>query len=241
MPGKLIVIEGTDGSGKKTQTDKLYARMVQEKLNVRKIEFPDYESESSALVKMYLRGEFGQNPSDVNPYAASAFFAVDRYASYKKNWQNFYQQDGIVIADRYTTSNMVHQAVKFAGNSEWDIFLDWLWDLEFRAFQLPVPDLVLFLDMAPEYSQQLIADRKNKFSGDSDKDIHEKDSAYLCKSYQNACAVARKYKWTIISCIDGGRLKTIDEIHAEIFAKIKTLLIPDIIMDGKKDTNSILK
>lgn len=241
MQGKLIVVEGPDGSGKKTQTDKLFAHLVQEITNVRKIEFPDYESDSSALVKMYLRGEFGQNPDDVNPYAASAFFAVDRYASFKKGWQDFYLQGGIVIADRYTTSNMVHQAVKFADEDEWNRYLDWLWDLEFRAFQLPTPDLVVFLDIAPQYSRQWIADRKNKFSGDSDKDIHEKNFDYLLKSYYNACAVAKKYGWAVIKCADNGRLKTIDEIHEEIYVQVKTLLIPDIIFAGRKDTNNNLE
>ena len=162
MNGKLIIIEAGDGSGKATQTEKLYSRLVGEGINVRKVTFPDYESNSSALIKMYLNGEFGSSPDSVNPYAASSFYAVDRYASYKQNWEDFYKQGGIIIADRYTPSHMVHQAVKILGQSEKEAFLDWLWDLEFEKFGLPIPDVVIFLDMPPMYSRAPRVERANK-------------------------------------------------------------------------------
>ncbi|MDF2929520.1 MAG: hypothetical protein K0Q75_1758 [Anaerospora sp.] len=171
--GKLIIIEAGDGCGKATQTARLYERLTAEGYPVKKVEFPDYASPSSALIKMYLGGEFGTQPDAVNAYAASAFFAVDRFASYKTSWGEWYRQGGIILADRYTTSNMVHQAVKIADESAKDSFLDWLWDLEFVKFGLPVPNQVLFLDVPPDLSSRLLAERSVK-AGD-EPDIHERD------------------------------------------------------------------
>lgn len=218
--GKLIVIEACDASGKETQTIKLYERLVKEGYNTRKVEFPNYKSDSSALVKMYLRGEFGNNPSDVNPYVASTFYTVDRFASYKKQWEDFYLNGGVVIADRYSTANMVHQASKIQDHSEKNKFLDWLWDFEFNKFSLPVPDCVVFLDMPPECSQILMKERRNKFTGEQNKDIHEKDLNYLNYSYKNSCYIADKYNWIRIKCVDNKNIRTIDEIHEDVFNSI---------------------
>ncbi|MDD2400668.1 MAG: thymidylate kinase [Clostridia bacterium] len=225
MLGKLIVIEAPDGSGKKTQTDKLYYRMLEEGHNVKKVEFPNYSSDSSALVKMYLNGEFGTNPDEINPYAASAFYAVDRFATYKKEWQSFYEEGGIILADRYTTSNMVHQAAKYVDADEKNKYLDWLWDFEFNLFALPIPDVVFFLNMPPEYSTKLISDRKNKFTGKQKKDIHEKSKKYLIESYINACRIADKYNWVKVNCVSGNNIRTVDEIHEEIFSIYKRLIV----------------
>jgi dTMP kinase len=172
---------------------------------------------------MYLNGDFGKKPEDVNPYVASTFYAVDRYASYKKEWEKFYMTRGIIIADRYTTSNMVHQAVKMEG-AEKDKFLDWLWNLEFNLYQLPIPDCVIFLDMPPKFSQQLMKERANKFTGTNDKDIHERNKEYLIHSYNNALYIAKKYAWNKISCVQDDRLKTIEEIHKEIYDKVNSIL-----------------
>jgi dTMP kinase len=221
--GKLIVIEAPDGSGKKTQSDMLFKRMAAEGYKVKKVEFPNYDSNSSALVKMYLNGEFGKNPGDVNPYAASAFYAVDRFASFKKDWEEFYEEGGIVIADRYTTSNMVHQAAKFKDLKDRNKYLDWLWDFEFNLISLPIPDIVLFLDMPPDYSERLMNNRKNKFTGKSQKDIHEENRDYLLQSYLNACKIAEKYKWVKIDCVRNDILREIDDIHDEIFGVIKSI------------------
>lgn len=215
--GKVIVIEACDASGKATQTKKLFERLVEEEYNVRKVEFPNYESKSSALVKMYLNGEFGGSPEDVNPYVASTFYAVDRFASYKKEWEKFYKEGGIIIADRYTTANMVHQASKIEDQDEKEKFLDWLWDFEFVKFGLPVPNCVIFLDMPPKFSQKLMEERKNKFTGGQQKDIHEKDSKYLTESYINSCGVAKKYNWKKINCVKEDIIKSIDEIQKEIY------------------------
>ncbi|TGE36796.1 thymidylate kinase [Desulfosporosinus fructosivorans] len=216
MKGKLIIIEAGDGSGKATQTEKLFQRLVFENYKVKKIEFPNYASESSALVKMYLNGEFGTDPDTISPYIASSFYAVDRYASFKKEWEAFYQEGGIILADRYTTSNMVHQAAKIDGDLERDKFLNWLYDFEYNIFGLPVPNYVIYLDMPPEYSFGLISKRTNK-ALDVSQDIHEADEQYLIKSYTNANRVASKYNWHKVRCISDNALKTIDEIHEEVY------------------------
>ncbi|WP_027700902.1 dTMP kinase [Metaclostridioides mangenotii] len=217
MSGKLIIIEsGSDASGKATQTSKLFDRLISEGHSIKKVEYPNYKSESSALVKMYLRGDFGKSASDVDPYVASTFFTVDRYASFKTEWEDFYTAGGIVIADRYTTSNMVHQASKM-DVSERDKYLDWLTDYEFEMFKIPKPDCVIFLDVPIEYSTELMKNRKNKITGEAEKDIHEVDVEYLAKCYNNSIDIADKYSWNKIDCVEEGRLKSIDCIHEEVY------------------------
>lgn len=223
MKGKLIIIEAGDGCGKATQTEQLYQHLKGEGRNVRKISFPNYESPSSALIKMYLNGDFGTRPEDVNPYAASSFYAADRYASYKQDWGRFYEEGGILIADRYTTSNMVHQAVKIQEEESRNAFLDWLWDLEFNKFGLPVPDAVLFLDMPPAFSRKLREGRLNK-AGGSEPDIHERNERYLETCYESYLAVARRYQWHTISCIQEGELKSIERIHQEVLCVVRRML-----------------
>lgn len=223
--GRLFVIEsGSDASGKATQTELLYNRLLMDGYNVRKIEYPNYKSDSSALVKMYLRGDFGLNPEDVNPYITSTFFAIDRYASYKTQWEEFYNSGGIIIADRYTTSNMVHQAAKYESFQEKDKFLKWLAEYEFDLYGLPRPSKVFFLNMTVDFSFKLMKNRKNKITGNAKKDIHEANEAYLQKSYDNALYVANKYNWDNIECTKDGKLRAIKDIHEEIYTLItKTL------------------
>ncbi|SCM82087.1 Thymidylate kinase [uncultured Sporomusa sp.] len=222
MRGKLIVIEGTDGSGKATQSGKLAARLAAEGFTVRKVDYPNYQSQSSALVKMYLNGEFGERPEDVNAYAASAFYAVDRIASYKKEWEEFYLNGGIVIADRYTTSNMIHQAAKIKDKAEKDRYLEWLWDFEFTKCGLPVPDKVFFLAMPPAVSRELMRGRENK-AGNT-KDIHEQDSDYLSYCFDNACEIAAAFGWHKVDCTDSGQIKTIEQIHEEIYQALHSMI-----------------
>ena len=221
MKGKLIIIEsGSDASGKATQTKRLFERLSEENSNIRKVEYPNYDSESSALVKMYLRGDFGNNASDVDPYISSTFFAADRYASFKTEWEEFYNNGGIVIADRYTTSNMVHQASKM-DEKDRDKYSDWLVDYEFNLYKIPEPDCVIFLDVPIEFSQKLMENRKNKITGEDKKDIHESDIEYLTKSYNNALYIANKYNWKKINCVKDGTLRSIDDIHDEIYNIVK--------------------
>lgn len=221
--GKLIVIEGNDGSGKETQSKLLLERLQKEGKNVKLISFPDYKSDSSALVKMYLGGEFGSKPEDVNIYAASTFFGVDRFASYVKNWKDFYLNGGIVICDRYTTANMVHQAGKLETKEEKDEYLSWLTNLEFNLYGLPAPDTVIFLKVEPEVTEELIRNRPNKITACEKKDIHERKD-FLIKSYENALYIAEKYHWTTISCVDNGNLRSILDLSDEIHEKVEKLL-----------------
>ncbi|WP_315081866.1 thymidylate kinase [uncultured Clostridium sp.] len=222
--GKLIIIEsGSDASGKATQAKKLYERLLAEGYNIKKVTYPNYDSPACMPVKMYLSGEFGNKPEDVNAYVASTFYAIDRFASYNIEWKEFYNNGGIIIADRYTTSNMVHQAVKM-DEKEKDKYLDWLYNLEFNLYKLPVPDCVMFLDVLPEISQKLMKDRNNKFTGKKEKDIHENNKDYLAKSYYNSLEIADRYNWDKIKCNDGDNLKTIEEIHEEIYKNVKNYI-----------------
>ena len=213
MSGKLIVIEGLDGSGKATQTKLLAAELRRQGREVREISFPNYKSDSSALVKMYLSGAFGSKPDDVNAYAASIFYAVDRYAGYKSDWGAFYDNGGILIADRYTTSNAVHQCAKLP-QEQWDEYLDWLFCFEYERIGIPAPDAVIYLRVDPAVSQKLMTQR---YHGDEGKkDIHESDVEYLHRSRMAAEYCAEKLGWKTVSCTSGGVMRTVEEIHAEI-------------------------
>lgn len=221
---KLIIIEGNDGSGKQTQTNKLYDKLKTNGNKVKKISFPDYNSNSSSLVKMYLNGDFGKNPKDVNAYAASSFYAVDRYASYKMNWGKDYEEGSIIISDRYTGSNMIHHAFKIEDLKEREEYLKWLEDLEYNKFSLPKPNIVIFLNVELEYSLNLMRNRANKITGKEKKDIHESDLEYMKNSYYNSLEIAKKKKWTIINCVINSKMRDIDDIHNEIYMKVKELL-----------------
>ncbi|MBQ6894707.1 MAG: deoxynucleoside kinase [Clostridia bacterium] len=221
---KIIVIEGVDSSGKATQSQLLAQRLENYGKSVISVEFPNYKSDSSSVVKMYLNGDFGLDPNSVSPYAASTFFAVDRFASVNGEWKDYFSNGNIVIADRYTTSNMVHQASKMANIEEKSKFLDWLYDFEYNVLSLPQPDLVIFLDMPVENARQLMAQRANKIDNSSVKDIHERNESYLQQSYDNACFVAEKYGWKIIKCAVDGKVRTIEDISDEIFEAVKSVL-----------------
>ena len=215
MNGKLIVIEGLDGSGKGTQAALLTETLLSQGRNVRKISFPDYQSDSSALVKMYLAGEFGADPGDVNGYAASTFFAVDRFASYRRDWGPFYRSGGIVIADRYTTSNAVHQCCKLP-RSEWDAYLSWLFDFEYRLMGIPAPDAVVYLQVDVAESQKLMSERYD--GNEAKKDIHEANTDYLLHSQAAAEYCADRLGWKRIRCYQRGKMRKIEDIHAEILS-----------------------
>lgn len=214
--GKMIVFEGLDGSGKQTQSELFFQALKAADRKVIKISYPRYDNESSALVKMYLRGDFGTNPEAVSPYAASTFFAVDRYASYKQDYEDFYKDGGIVIADRYTTANMLHQGSKIRDARERAAFLDWLWELEFTLYGLPVPDNVFFLDMPLGSAKELTKSRLNKITGKAQKDIHEASEDHLKNACETAEELIKKYGWIRIDCIQDGAVRSIDDIKMEI-------------------------
>lgn len=219
--GRLIVLEGLDGSGKATQAKLLAEHLAAQGLPVREITFPDYASDSSALVKMYLAGRFGEKPDDVNAYAASSFYAVDRYASYKMDWGSFYENGGIIIADRYTTSNAVHQCSKLPPE-QWEEYLHWLFDYEFRLLELPTPDRVIYLQVDPDVSQKLMTRR---YHGDeTKKDVHEKDTEYLARSRRAAEFCARHLGWDTVHCTVDGTMRSIEEIQTEVQRAANSIL-----------------
>lgn len=220
--GKLFAIDGTDGSGKQTQFNKLCERLTKENIDYRTISFPNYESESSSLVKMYLSGKFGENANDVSAYIASTFYAADRYATFKtEGLFDYYNNGGIILADRYTTANMVHQAGKILDPEERKKFLDWLWDFEFNLYKLPIPTKVFFLNMPTDYAVKLIKDRENKFTHQAQKDIHERDKNHLLNSYNAACSLVDTYDWYEVKCVQNDEIRTVDDIHEEIYKEIK--------------------
>ena len=211
--GKLIVIEGLDGSGKSTQLNLLPQRLAEKGIETRSVSFPDYDNPSSTLVKMYLKGDFGKKPSDVNAYAASVFYTVDRYASFKQSWGEFYNGGGTIVSGRYTTSNAVHQTSKLE-KSEWESFLSWLYDFEYNKIGIPKPDLVIFLDMPVEVSQKLLDTRYTENGGK--KDIHECDVDYLNRCREAARFTADYSGWKVISCAENGEPRTIEAISDDI-------------------------
>ena len=223
--GKLIVIEGTDSSGKETQTKRLFEKLEEKGLKVKKISFPNYDSPACEPVKMYLAGAFGEEAMKVNPYPVSTMYAIDRYASFKTDWEKFYNEDGIIVTDRYVTSNMVHQASKIKDLDEKKQYLNWLEDLEYEKMGIPRPDLVIFLNMPTEMAVKLMAERKNKITGEEKKDIHERDKEYLKESHANACKIANTYNWKEIKCSDGERIKTIEEIGEEVFSLVEKVVL----------------
>ena len=221
MSGKLIVFEGTDGSGKATQTALLCQELERRGVPFRKLEFPRYGEESSALIRLYLGGAFGDKPDDVNAYAASVFYSVDRYASYKQDWGAFYEAGGLLVADRYTTSNAVHQTAKLPPQQR-ESFLDWLFDFEYRLLGLPEPTRVLYLDMPTEVTEQMM--RRREADTHTTADIHERDEDYLRHCRENAAAVVSRCGWTRIDCAENGAPRTIEDIHRQVMAELDDLL-----------------
>lgn len=221
MSGKLIVIDGLDGCGKSTQVELLYNAIKKLNGNVRVISYPDYEQPSSTLVKMYLNGDFSKNPDDVNAYAASSFYAIDRYASYMQFWGEPYKNGDIIIAARYVSSNAIHQMVKL-GKSEWDKFLSWLDDYEFEKLGLPREDKTIFLDMPRNVANALITSR---YSGDETrKDIHESNLPYLEKCQESAAYAAKKLNWSVVSCSDGINAYSTQKIADEILKQVLQII-----------------
>ncbi|MCC8181495.1 MAG: thymidylate kinase [Clostridiales bacterium] len=221
MAGKLIVLEGTDGSGKSTQFRLLTRRLEAEGLPFRSLVFPRYQEESSILIRLYLSGAFGTHPGDVNAYAASSFYAVDRYASYRQDWGQWYESGGLVISDRYTTSNAVHQGSKLP-EDEQDDFFRWLYEYEYQRLGLPRPDLVCYLDMPTGFSVSLL--RSREAATHTHADIHEQDRDYLARCRACAGRAADILGWRRIPCVEDGALRSIEDIHGDIWTAVKSVL-----------------
>ena len=219
--GKLIVIEGTDGSGKSTQFKALTERLQRENTEFKTLVFPRYSEPSSSLIRMYLGGEFGNKPSDVNAYAASAFYAVDRYASYKQDWGQWFEQGGLIVSDRYTTSNAVHQTSKEPKEKQFEFFR-WLYVFEFDKLGLPRPDLTIYLDVPTAFTEKLM--RHREAATNTHADIHEQDMTYLATCRETGRAAAQFYGWTVIECVRDGQMRSIEDIHEEIYRHVRKCL-----------------
>ncbi|NCC67457.1 MAG: thymidylate kinase [Clostridia bacterium] len=221
MQGKLIVLDGIDGSGKSTQFRLLTERLENDGLPIKKLVFPRYGEPSSALIKSYLAGDFGKNPGDVSPYAASTFFFVDRYASFKSDWGGFYKNGGTIICDRYTTSNAIHQTAKLPVKEQ-EAFLDWLYDFEFRLMELPKPDLVLYMDIDLKtcISQMKLRQKRTNTSGD----IHETHADYLAACLSAGDLAAIKLGWHRVRCLENGVMRSVEEIGNDIYDFVRKVL-----------------
>ena len=217
MQGRLIVMEGIDGSGKSTQYRLLRERLEAENIDFRTVKFPRYDCDSSALIRAYLAGEYGTRPGDVNPYAASTFYAVDRFASFRTDWGAYYQTGGLVLCDRWTTSNACHQGSKLPPEERRD-FLDWLAGFEYGLLGLPAPDRVLYLDTELDISLRQLAVR-----GDG-SDIHERDREYLAACLDAGRYAAAHYGWTRIACAESGAMRPREDIHADIYCAVLDIL-----------------
>lgn len=214
--GFLIAIDGLDGSGKQTQAELLYENLLKRGVRARLVSFPDYDSSSSALVKLYLDGAFSKNPDDVNPYAASSFYAVDRFSSYTLGWKRDYEDGAVIVANRYTTANAIHQLSKIKGAGERERFLSWLYDFEFGKLALPAPDVTFLLTVPVEISLSLIQSRSDRTGRKTD--IHETPS-HLAAAYDAAFFAAARLGWEIVACAERDRMRSREEIGGEILAK----------------------
>lgn len=220
--GRFIVLDGLDGSGKGTQAERLRDRLAAEGRQVKLISFPNYGTPGAVAVEYYLSGALGSDPSATNAYAASTFYAVDRYLSYRTDWGEFLAGEGnIVIANRYTSANAVHQLSKLP-RAEWDSFLGWLSDFEFGRLGLPRPDLTIYLEMTPAISMRLVSHRSA--STGQQKDIHELDPHHLEASYAAALYASDAWGWTRLPCYTGDDPKPIEEIGEDVWREVLKVL-----------------
>ena len=213
--GKLIVFEGIDGSGKSTQFEMMCKRLSDENRQYKRLVFPRYSEPSSALIKMYLNGEFGDSPDSVNAYAASSFYAVDRYASYAQDWHEYYNNGGLILTDRYTTSNALHQGAKITADKR-EHFFKWLYEYEFNLIGLPAPNIVIYMDITAEFAAKRLKRRQTETG--TNADIHENDMTYLRSCAESGKHAAAELGWSSISCIINGNERDLNEIHEEIYS-----------------------
>ena len=221
MKGKLIVFEGTDGSGKATQARMMAERLGREDIAFQVIDFPRYGNPFAEPARLYLQGVLGDKPGDVSAYAASVLYAVDRYASYKEDWGEAYEAGELILANRYTTSNAVHQASKLPDDERMN-YLEWLFALEYGKLELPEPDLVIYLDLPTDISERMM--RQREAATGTTADIHEQDAAYLRRCRDNARKVANVCRWKIIDCSENGQIRTVEDIHNEAWDLVQEIL-----------------
>lgn len=223
LHGKIIAIEGTDGSGKQTQTEKLIERLKSEGYNVYSISFPNYSSDSSAPVKMYLNGEMGKAPGDVSAKAASILFAVDRYVTYKKEFEKLYnEKEAVFVFDRYTASNIIHQGAKLMTEMGVDTeklrkFILWVDSLEHEELQIPKADITIYLNVPLEYTKTLRKNRANKINSSEKQDIHESNDMYLENCAVTGMSAAALLNWPVVECVESGVMRSVEDISEEIW------------------------
>lgn len=218
--GYIVVIEGTDGCGKQTQSELLAKRLESEGFNVRKFSFPNYDSPSSAPVKMYLGGEFGNSDMSLDAYQASVLFSVDRLCSYQKELRDFYENGGVIIFDRYVESNMLHQAGKLKSKDEIDKYCEWLDSLEFGTLKLPRPNQVIFLDVQVSVSMRLAREREG-LKAQTSKDIHEQNPEHLLHAYSAGKYMCEKYDWQVVECVENDNLRTRESIANDVYSIVR--------------------
>jgi len=221
MLGNIVVFEGIDGSGKSTQFELICNRLTRQGRQFRRLSFPRYNEPSSTLIKLYLSGAFGENPDDVNAYAASSFFAADRYASFVQDWGEYYKAGGLILTDRYTTSNALHQGAKMESN-ERKQFFTWLYDYEFSLIKLPKPDLVFYMNIPVDVAVKRLSTRQAETG--THADIHEKDFSYLKSCAESGNQAAEQFVWCVIDSIKNGQVRSPDEIHSEIYERFQCLI-----------------
>lgn len=221
--GKFIVIEGTDGSGKATQTALLLKALKKKGVKVSTTDFPQYGNPSSYFVEKYLRGEYG-TADEVGAKKGSIFYALDRFdKSFEmKKWL---KEGRFIVSNRYVSANMGHQTAKIVGNKKRDQFLEWLAELEYEIFQIPKPDKTILLYVPPEVGQKLVDQKsKREYTKGKKRDIHEADLDHLKKAAEAYKYVAKKFKWTTIDCAPKGELLSIEEVHKNILEVVKKII-----------------
>ncbi len=221
--GKFIVLDGTDGSGKKTQTKILYERLRKEKIKAFLMDFPRYGQKSAGPLEDYLAGVYG-NPDEVGPYRASIFYAVDRYAAGFELREHL-AAGCVGVSDRYVAANMGHQGGKIKGKKEREKFYEWLYDLEYNIFGIPKPDLNIILWVPTEITRQLINKRGLKNKAAAGRDEHEKDLCHLKNAERTYLEIAEKFPdFTLVKCAKNGKLLPREEIHELVWGKAKKVL-----------------
>lgn len=218
MPkGKLIVIDGTDGSGKATQTKLLANRLEKAGYKVRIEDFPQYGQKSAGPVEDYLVGIYGK-ADELGAYVPSVFYAVDRFAASERIRKHL-KQGFIVISNRYVTANMAHQGGKIKNPKHREKYFKWITDLEYVFFKIPKPDLNVILHLPPEVSLKLVRKRGPQYYiGSKKRDVHERDIYHLRAAEKIYLSIAKRFKYKVVEGFVDGKLESPDEIGEKVFA-----------------------
>ena len=225
MQGKFIIIEGTDGSGKATQTALLLQRLKEDGYATETIDFPRHGEPSAKLVDLYLNGFFGE-AAKIDPRFISSFYAIDRLL-HKEKMEKWLSEGKVVIGDRYVTSNIGHQGAKIKNLAEREKLFQWIYNLEYQEMVLPQPDLIIFLHVPTKTAVQLIEKKKKReYIVVTNKDGHEKNIDYLKAAENSYLHAAKLFKWKVIECVENGQLLIIEKINDKIWEAVSEVLVP---------------